>query len=101
MRDLEVHIDDRIRYRLAEHAADEQQKMDAHFEELKTLLMSAFPAGPEKHFEYHQEQIDFMRERRELWRSLREKSIGGLLWAGIVGLGTAVWHYLKAKLGAP
>ena len=100
-RQLESLIDERIRLRLAENATEERRKMESHFADLKKLLMSAFPAGPEKHFEYHQEQIEFMRERRELWRSLREKSLAGLVWAGILAVGSALWHYVKTKLGAP
>ena len=47
------------------------------------------------------EVIDFMRERRELWRAIREKTLTALLWSGLLTLGSAIYHYIKAKLGTP
>lgn len=100
IRELEDHIDARIKSRLEEYAREESQRFDAKFEELKTLLKSAFPGGdPEEHRRYHQEAIEFMRERRELWKSIRERSLTALVWAALIGLGSAVWHYLQLKLG--
>lgn len=102
MRELEEHIDARIKQRLDEHSQEEAKRMDARFDELKSLLTSAFPGGdPDEHRRYHDEAIEFMRERRELWKSIREKSLTALVWAAIVGLGSAVWHYLRVKIGAP
>jgi len=100
--ELEMHIDNRIKIRLDEHAHKEEQRMKEQFDELKELLRSGFPGGdPEEHRRYHQEVIEFMQERRQLWRSIREKTLTGLVWAGAVGLGTMIWHYVKAKLGSP
>lgn len=100
MRELEDHIDARIKQRLEDYAREEAQRFDAKFDELKTLLRSAFPGGdPDEHRRYHDEAIAFMRERRELWKSIRERSITGLIWAALVALGSAVWHYLQLKIG--
>lgn len=100
MRELEDHIDARIKQRLDNYAREEAQRFDAKFDELKALLRSAFPGGdPEEHRRYHDEAIEFMRERRELWKSIRERSITGLVWAALIALGSAVWHYLQLKLG--
>ncbi|WP_018991310.1 hypothetical protein [Aromatoleum toluclasticum] len=99
MRELEEHIDERIRLRLADHAADEGRRMDGKFDELKTLLASAFPGGdPLEHKRYHDEVIEWMQERRALWISIREKTITGLLWALLVGMGGAIWHAIKTKI---
>lgn len=100
LRDLEDHIDERIRLRLAEHAAEESLHINRRFDELKDLLTSAFPGGdPEEHRRYHNEVMDWMRERRDLWRAIKEKTLTALLWSALVGLGAAVWQTVKAKMG--
>lgn len=99
MRELEEHIDQRIRARLAEHAADEARRIDGKFDELKILLASAFPGGdPLEHKRYHDEVIAWMRERRDLWISIREKTLTGVLWALLVGLGAAIWQAIRTKV---
>ena len=100
--ELEKHIDERIRLRLDEHAKTEANQLNARFDKLEALLKSGFPGGdPDEHRRYHDEVIDFMRERRELWRAIREKTLTALLWSGLLTLGSAIYHYIKAKLGAP
>ena len=100
--ELEKHIDERIRLRLDEHAKTETDQLNARFDKLEALLKSGFPGGdPDEHRRYHDEVIDFMRERRELWRAIREKTLTALLWSGLLTLGSAIYHYIKAKLGAP
>lgn len=99
LRELEDHIDQRIKYRLAQHAEDEARQINARFDELAKLLTSAFPGGdPEEHRRYHDDVMEYIRDRRELWRAVREKTITALIWAGLVGLGAAVWQYIKTKL---
>lgn len=100
--ELEQHIDERIRLRLDEHAKTETDQINARFDKLEALLKSGFPGGdPEEHRRYHDEVIDFMRERRDLWKAIREKTITTLVWSGLLALGSAIYHYIKAKLGAP
>ena len=78
------------------------QKMDAGLKEIRNMLTSAFPAGnPEEHRRYHEEIMAYMEEKRALWRAIREKTLISLAWAALVALGSAVWHYIKVKLGAP
>lgn len=100
--DLERHIDARIRAILEEKASAETKFLNARFDALETLLKSAFPDGdPLRHKAYHDEVMEFMKERRELWKAIREKTLSGLLWSMMLTGGAAFWHYLKAKLGAP
>ena len=100
--ELEKYIDERIRLRLDEHAKTEADQLNTRFDKLEALLKSGFPGGdPDEHRRYHDEVIDFMRERRELWRAIREKTLTALLWSGLLTLGSAIYHYIKAKLGAP
>lgn len=101
MRELEEHIDERIKLRLAEHAAEESRQLNKRFDELTALLVSAFPGGdPEEHRRYHHEVMEWMRERRDLWRAVKEKTVSALLWSALVGLGAAIWQTVKAKMGA-
>lgn len=100
--ELEQHIDERIRLRLDEHAKTDTDQLNTRFDKLEALLKSGFPGGdPEEHRRYHDEVIDFMRERRGLWRAIREKTLTALLWSGLLTLGSAVYHYIKTKLGTP
>ena len=100
--ELEKYIDERIRLRLDEHAKTEADQLNTRFDKLEALLKSGFPGGdPDEHRRYHDEVIDFMRERRELWRAIREKTLTALLWSGLLTLGSAIYHYIKAKLGTP
>jgi len=100
--ELEQHIDERIRLRLDEHAKTETAQLNARFDKLEALLKSGFPGGdPDEHRRYHDEVIDFMRERRELWKAIREKTITALVWSGLLALGSAIYHFIKTKLGAP
>lgn len=100
--ELEKYIDERIRLRLDEHAKTEADQLNTRFDKLEALLKSGFPGGdPEEHRRYHDEVIDFIRERRELWRAIREKTLTALLWSGLLTLGSAIYHYIKAKLGTP
>ena len=100
--ELEKHIDERIKLRLDEHARTETDQLNTRFDKLEALLKSGFPGGdPEEHRRYHDEVIDFMRERRELWKAIREKTLTALLWSGLLTLGSAIYHFIKAKLGAP
>lgn len=102
LRELEEHIDERIRRRLVEHAQEESRESARRFDELKALLTSAFPGGdPEEHRRYHDEVMKWMHERREMWRAVREKTLTALLWGALVAMGSAAWHYIKTKLGAP
>ena len=100
--ELEKHIDERIKVRLEERASSESAQLNARFDKLEALLKSGFPGGdPEEHRRYHDEVIDFMRERRELWKAIREKTLTALLWSGLLTVGSAIYHFIKTKLGAP
>lgn len=100
--ELERHIDERIKQRLEEHANSESLMINHRFDTLEALIKSGFPGGdPSEHKRYHEEVIEFMRERRELWKSIREKTLTALLWSMIVAGGAAIWQYIKTKLGTP
>ena len=63
-------------------------------------ILSAFPAGDMAgHCRAHQALIDDVEARKRLRQAITEKTISGLIWAGIVGVATAVWHELVKQLG--
>ncbi len=60
---------------------------------------SAFPNGdPASHCRYHEELIEQGKDRRELIRAVRDKTIAGLVWAVMLGIGIACWKYFLSLL---
>jgi hypothetical protein len=63
-------------------------------------VVSAFPESDfEGHKRYHQLLIDTLEEKRKLRIAIQEKTISGLIWLGIIGVGTAIWHEIGRLLG--
>lgn len=52
----------------------------------------------ERHHDYVEIVLQREAERSALRRAVIEKSLGGLVWSAILGLGAAVWSYLKEHL---
>lgn len=68
-------------------------------DELKILLERAFPDGDlDAHRRFHEQQVVNEKERRELWRTLRDKTLGAVVWAVIVAISTAVWQYFRLQV---
>lgn len=81
------------------HALETSQRLSS-IETKIEIIGGAFPAGDfEGHRRYHQSLIEVLEERRALYRSIREKTLIGILWAAIVWIGIAVWHEIGAALG--
>jgi len=60
--------------------------------ELKALRQ-AFPGGDtEGHRRGHETMIELLEERRKLRIAVQEKTISGLIWAGLVAGATAIYH---------
>jgi len=63
--------------------------------DLEKRFADAFPGADHVgHCRYHDLMIEQIEERRKLRRAVQEKTISGLVWALIVGLALAVWHYV-------
>jgi hypothetical protein len=59
-------------------------------------LTRAFPSADfDGHKRYHETMILKLEETRRLRVAIQEKTISGLVWAGIVGLALMVWHELQ------
>lgn len=73
--------------------------MDSHMQEMRKMFSGAFPDGdPAGHRAYHEAQIAYMTERAALWRDIRGKTLAGMVWMGLLALGTAVWEYVRAAV---
>ena len=58
-------------------------------------LKEAFPAcDVDGHRRYHQLIIDNTEAKRQLTKAIKEKTISGLLWSGVVWLATEGWSHL-------
>lgn len=68
-------------------------------EEYERKFTEAFPNGDHVgHCRYHLLMIERTEEIRRLRRAIMEKTITGLVFAAIVGVGAAVWFYVVAKV---
>lgn len=47
---------------------------------------------------YVKEALKAQAQRAEMRQAIIEKSLGGLVWALIIGLGAAVWQYIKNEV---
>lgn len=84
---------------MAEHEEKVKAHMDARFDQLTKIVVSAFPGDdPVGHRQYHQKQIDYMNERMALWKDIRSKSVTGIVWLLLGLLGTALWEYFKLEV---
>jgi len=94
--ELKSHLD-RIEGKVDEHIT--------HFSDWKNSIHSAFPKDDEGqvdyrgHKEYHKKLIDDAAMYQAARARTMEKVISGGVWGAIVLMGTAVWHYLIAKIG--
>lgn len=82
---------------------DRLKQMDERHSASEAAIASinrAFPSADfEGHRRYHETMIEMISERRRLRMAIQEKTISGLIWAGIVGVSLAVWHELISVFG--
>lgn len=63
-------------------------------------FQNAFPKGDaDGHRRYHETVVEMLEEKRKLRMAIQEKTVSGLVWAGIVAVGTAIWHELTRSFG--
>ena len=88
-----------VKEAMEEHEERVKKHLDDRFDELKAIMLSAFPNGdPIGHKQFHQKQIDYMNERIALWKEIRSKSIIGILWAAAGFMAMAVLEYIKRSV---
>lgn len=63
-------------------------------------ILKAFPSGDIDAHRRHHENINVMvAERKKFWREVYLHVAKTSTWAALIGIGLAVWHYLKDQLG--
>jgi hypothetical protein len=66
---------------------------------LERRFAEAFPGGDHVgHCRYHQLMIEGIDAKKRLREAIMQKTIAGLVWGAMIGLGLAVWQYLKSLL---
>jgi hypothetical protein len=66
---------------------------------LERRFAEAFPGGDHVgHCRYHQLMIEGIDAKKRLREAIIQKTIAGLVWGAMIGLGLAVWQYLKSLL---
>ncbi|HEX5130243.1 MAG TPA: hypothetical protein VFV90_10880 [Usitatibacter sp.] len=67
--------------------------------EMERRFAEAFPGGDHVgHCRYHELMIEDIAARKRLRQAVVEKTIGGLVWAMIVGFAIMSWDWLVAAV---
>lgn len=75
------------------------QHFDTRFDGLEKIIKSGFPNGdPIEHRKVHEGYIKDAAERSALWRSVREKTLTGVIWGFLILIGGIVWEWFKAEV---
>lgn len=81
---------------ISPHLQERFQRIEDQLRILNEKIEKGFPAGdPIEHRKAHEQYIKDAAERAVLWQSIREKTITGIIWAGLIFLSTSLWEYLK------
>lgn len=74
-------------------------EMGRKINETRDRLIGAFPAGDlEGHRHYHEMMMEAGRDRKKLITAVKEKTVAGLVWALMLGVGIACWKYFMSLL---
>lgn len=78
---------------------DRIEMLERRADEMERRFTEAFPAGDHLgHRAYHDMMIEEARDRKKLIAAVKEKTIGGLVWAGVIAIGLSMFQYVKAML---
>jgi hypothetical protein len=70
-------------------------------DEMERRFAEAFPGGDHiGHCRYHTLMIEEIESRKRLRQAVMEKTVAGLVWSGMLGIGIAAWQYIKTMLKA-
>lgn len=70
--------------------------------DLARRFAEAFPGGDHAgHCRYHELMIENIEANKRLRQAIIEKTVAGLVWGTLVGVGIACWQYLKSLVGKP
>jgi hypothetical protein len=75
---------------------DLHRHIDARTKELEDMIASGFPNGdPRSHRAVHEGYIKQAEDRAALRKTVVERTVTGVVWAGIVFVSLAILEYIK------
>lgn len=78
---------------------DDLDGLNRRVDDLERQFREAFPEGDYSgHRRYHEIQIELLLARRKLIADIEAKTIGGLVWSIMLGIGLAVWHWIISQV---
>lgn len=81
---------------IPEHLREHFQHIHSQLHSLDKKVESGFPEGDlAAHRKVHEQYIKDAAERASLWKSVREKTITGMVWACLILFGSACWEYIR------
>jgi hypothetical protein len=70
-------------------------------DDMERRFAEAFPGGDHVgHCRYHTLMIEEIEGRKRLRQAVMEKTVAGLVWSAMLGIGIAAWQYIKTMLKA-
>lgn len=87
---------------LTEDVHSIRDDLKADLNGIRDDIAKAYPAGDaDGHRRYHEMMIEDLEAKKKLTQAIKEKTISGLIWAGIIALSMAAWHELQRVLVLP
>lgn len=86
---------------MAEHADVEQrvENLERFQLDMERRFAEAFPGGDHLgHCRYHELMIEDIEAKKRLRRAVMERTVSGLVWGAVIGIGVAVWQYVKGLI---
>lgn len=78
---------------------EEMAQKHASVEAAIAHIATAFPDdGVDGHRRYHEAVIELVGEKRRLRQAIQEKTISGLVWAGLVFIASIIWHEIQRRV---
>ena len=72
------------------------QHVDARFDQFEALFRDGFPDGDlAGHRAAHEGVIKQAADRAAMWKSVRERTVSGVVWAFVLLTGSALWEHAK------
>jgi len=69
-------------------------------ENLETRFKEAFPNGDHSgHCFAHRIMMEDLLAKRQLIKTIKERTFAGLIWLLILGIGSLIWQGLSTKMG--
>lgn len=69
-------------------------------ESFAAYIKTAFPDGDlGGHKRFHDQLVEEDRDRKALYKEIRNKAVSGVFWVALVLVGTAIWEYFKREVG--